>query len=95
MSLLSSAVSILLAEKASNLRRAFIALSRDELHEWLARRRDQPHHKMSMEWKTIDRYLSTPQLSSDLVRLACAALSADELAEWICGRVASRREKTC
>jgi hypothetical protein len=41
-------------------------------------------HKVSMEWTTIDTNPAPAQLSSDLLRLACAALSAEELAERIC-----------
>ena len=49
-------------------------------------------HKVSFDWSTIDRYAAAPQLSSDLLRLACAALSAEELSEWICRHCASRKE---
>ena len=35
---------------------------------------------------TIDTYPAATQLSSDLLRLACAALSAEELAEWLTRR---------
>ena len=46
--------------------------------------------KVSISEPTIDTYPAATQLSSDLLRLACAALSAEELAEWI----ASRKEES-
>jgi hypothetical protein len=51
--------------------------------------------EVSVDWTTLDRYPAAPQLSSDLVRLACAALSADELTEWICRHITSRKEEIC
>lgn len=49
----------------------------------------------SIERTTIDRYFSAAQLSSPLVRLACAALSREGLGEWICSRGASAKEEIC